>query len=148
MSTFLRATCVWLAIYLTCGSARAEPSTELSPPVAQSSTDVPYPAGAEGDATVVLEMVIEKDGSVSAVKIVDGAEPFAAQASAVALTWRFEPARRDQQPVAARIRARVAFHREEEPIAPTATPAPSTPVAVAAAPVEPAVEITVQGERR
>jgi TonB family protein len=146
---------VWLAVLLACVSARAQVPPDLTPPVAQSSTDVPYPAGAEGDAAVLLELVIEKDGSVSSATVVEGNEPFAEQARTTALTWRFAPAQRGDTPVAARIRARVAFHRdEEEPVAATDVPAPpasggvSAPAAVPAPPPEPPLEVTVVGARR
>ena len=156
MLIFLRAAGVCLAVLLTCASLLAQQISELVPPVAQGSTEVPYPEGAEGDAAVVLELVVEKDGSVSSATVIEGSEPFAEQARATALRWRFEPARREREPVAARIRARVAFHREpEQPVAPPAPVPPTTPAtpgkAVAAEPVlpaEPVVEITVVGERR
>lgn len=147
MSIFLRATRVLLAASLTCSHVVAQSASSLTPPVAQTSTDVPYPAGAEGDAKVVLELVVERDGRVSSARVVEGAEPFAAQARAAALGWRFSPARRDETPVSARIRAQVEFHREPEP-----SPAPATkPATPGAAPVPtppPPVEVTVVGERR
>jgi TonB family protein len=115
---------------------------------------VPYPPGAEGEAAVVLELVVEKDGSVSSATVIEGDEPFAEQARATALTWRFEPAQRDGADVAARIRARVAFRREPEqaviPPTPSEPSAPAHSVAPAAstpAP-EPPLEVTVVGERR
>jgi TonB family protein len=162
MAIFLRAAGIGLAVWLACASARAQPISQLTPPVAQSSTDVPYPAGAEGDAAVELELVVEKDGSVSSAKVLDGTEPFAETARARALTWRFEPAQRDQQPVAARIRARVMFHRDQDdPAPPLATPAPpatgaaadpsaatSAGAATPAPPPEPPLEVTVVGARR
>jgi len=153
-----RAAGVCLLIQLTCATAVAQEPSDLLPPVAQSSTDVPYPEGADGDAAVVLELMVEKDGSVSSVTVVEGAEPFAEQARSAALTWRFTPAQRAQRAVAARIRARVAFRREpEETSAPTE---PSTPVAPAAPaalneaaprpspPPEPPLEVTVVGARQ
>src|SRR5690348_11554390 len=98
MSILLRATGAWLALALACASVRAEQATELIPPIAVSSTDVPYPAGAEGDAAVVLELVVEKDGSVSSATLLEGVEPFAERARSAALNWRFEPARRGETP--------------------------------------------------
>jgi len=144
----------WLAVLLACASVRAQVPPELTPPTAQSSTDVPYPEGAEGDAAVVLELVVERDGSVSSATVVEGAEPFAEQARTAALTWRFLPARRADTPVVARIRARVAFHRdEEEPAAPApvtaAGGAGASPDAavVPAPPPPPPIEVTVVGAR-
>jgi hypothetical protein len=143
---------VWLAVLLACASVCAQVPPELTPPVAQSSTDVPYPEGAQGDAAVVLELVVESTGSVSSATVIEGAEPFAEQARTAALAWRFAPAHRGDTPVAARIRARVAFHRDEEPIAEAAVPAPSAsgaaPAAVPALPPEPPLEVTVVGARR
>ena len=115
----------------------------------------------QGDAEVVLGLVVEKDGSVFSAKVLEGAEPFAEQARARALTWRFEPAKRGDVAVAARIRARVAFHRDEDdPVSASVTAPPAAPVAVASASgaasaaatptpaPEPPLEITVQGARR
>jgi hypothetical protein len=48
---------------------------------------VPYPEGARGSAVVVLELLIEVDGSVSEVVVVEGAEPFAELARSAARDW-------------------------------------------------------------
>jgi hypothetical protein len=157
MFPFLRAAVVGLLVLLAPAAAVAQESpADLVPPAARSSTDVPYPEGAEGDAAVVLELVIGKDGSVSSATVAHGSEPFAERARTAALTWLFTPARRGDQPVAARIRARVEFHRDaEESVqsrAPIVTTTPGTSVAApapaSAAPPEPPVEVTVLGRRR
>jgi TonB family protein len=128
----------------------------------QGSTDVPYPVGAVGDATVLLELEIDKQGRVWSAAVREGSEPFAEQARRAALEWRFSPALRSNVPVAARIRARVQFHQDApdaappNPRAPAATSeAPSALAAqqapsVPAVPVEPAdsAEIIVRGTRR
>jgi TonB family protein len=153
MPSLLRAAGVCLAVYLVCGSARAQTAPDVTPPVAQTSTDVPYPAGAQGDAAVVLELIVEKDGSVSSITVIEGVPPFAEQAQTAALTWRFAPAQQNNAPVAARIRARVLFHQELEPEPalppPTAAPdpGPTTP-APPPPPPPPPMEITVVGVRR
>jgi TonB family protein len=113
---------------------------------------VPYPEGARGDAAVVLELVVEKDGSVSSATVVEGVEPFAERARSAVLAWHFSPARRDDEAVAARVRARVAFHREpEEPVPPAVSLpglASSTPIGLnPAAPPEPALDVTIVGAR-
>src|SRR5688572_12677559 len=124
MFTFLRAAGVCLAVLLTCASAQAQEASILTPPVAQSSTDVPYPEGAAGDATVLLELVVEKDGSVSSATVVEGDEPFAERARSAALTWQFTAAQRNGQPVAARIRASVGFRSEPQEPPPPVEPVP------------------------
>jgi hypothetical protein len=52
---------------VTAAPARAQPTPEppLDAPVAQSSTEVPYPPDAAGGAAVLLELLVEKDGLVS-----------------------------------------------------------------------------------
>jgi TonB family protein len=80
-----------------------------------------YPEGAEGDATVIVKLVVEKDGSVSDVSIVDGKEPFTAAALAWARVFRFAPATRDGVPIKAAIRAEVKF------VAPVPADGPSPP---------------------
>lgn len=103
-----------LVILWTCTKhARAEAGPPIEAPVAQSDTDVAYPAGARGDAAVVLGLVVEVDGTVSNVEVVEGADPFGEHSRRAALTWRFSPARRGGRAVRARTRARVVFRQEE-----------------------------------
>jgi hypothetical protein len=80
----------------------------ITPPKAVDIT-FEYPAGASGDATVVMELTIDIDGTVSAIGAVDGPEPFTTAARRAALTWKFEPARRGDHKVRARIRVEVNF---------------------------------------
>ncbi len=115
----------------------------LSPPVLRSSSDVPYPAGGEGDATVVLTLTIDPDGTVSSAVPSDAREPFAGQASAAAHGWFFTPAMRGDKPVAARIRVEVVFHAPVE--AKIAEPEVAKPAAHGAAPAP--QEVTVHGDR-
>jgi TonB family protein len=72
----------------------AAPAAPLTPPSVQGSTDVPYPKGARGDAVVLLELTISKDGTVTNAVVTDGTEPFAERARQAVLAWRFTPARR------------------------------------------------------
>ena len=144
-------------------SATPPPAPAVSPPVVQGNTDVPYPSGAQGDATVVLVLDIDRDGHVSNAIVSEGSEPFAEQARHAVLGWTFTPALRGTKPVGARIRARVEFHQDPAS-APTAASSPNAPPAPGAQPgstpdatspasasgaaaAEPAVEITVLGVR-
>lgn len=133
---------------LSASSAFAQTAT---PPVAESSTDVPYPSGAEGDAVVVLELMVEKDGSVSTVEVIEGQEPFAEHARTAALAWKFRPAERDGVATAARVRARVEFRKpvEDTPeVQEVQDGGAASPAPTAAAPPEKPVEVNVQGKRR
>jgi TonB family protein len=171
MSIFRRvvAASILLAVLWSCAFARAQLAPELTAPVALSNTDVPYPESAEGDAVVVLELVVEKDGSVSRATVVEGAEPFAEEAKTAALSWRFTPAQRGGRAVVARVRARVVFH-QDPPAAhsPSASGSASTSASLPAAsaplpagsgsasasmpttaPIpEPPLEVTVVGARQ
>lgn len=156
---------VLLAALSTSSATALGDELALTPPVAQGSTDVSYPDGARGDADVLLELVVEADGTVSSVAVLEGEEPFAGQARTAASTWRFAPARRGGAPISARIRARVGFHLERPlgpvpaaaPLAagpgplllPTGAPlqAPPPTASPAAAPEVP-LEVTVRGQRR
>jgi TonB family protein len=127
----------------------------VTPPAVQSNTDVQYPAGARGNATVVLDVDIDKDGHVSNADVTEGAAPFADQARRAVLTWQFSPARRGIVPVAARIRAQVQFRQEEAPIisppgpgAAPRTPATSpSPAPNSSVVLEVPEEVNVHGER-
>ncbi|HEU5076311.1 MAG TPA: TonB family protein, partial [Polyangiaceae bacterium] len=126
----------------------------LAPTVAERR-EVPYPADATGDASVVLEVLVSADGTVSDVTVVEGALPFSEQARLAVLAWRFAPAERAGSPVAARIRVRIDFRDPSGarvvPSAPAPvstapdTPAESTPSAAATEATP--VEITVSGAR-
>jgi TonB family protein len=103
---------IWFVVVMASSAAIAQVAAPLIPPIAAGSTDVPYPSNASGDAVVLIELVVENDGTVSSAQVMEGAEPFAKQARAAVLAWRFAPARRGDTPVAARIRARVEFHQD------------------------------------
>ena len=64
-----------IALALAPRAAGAQTS-ETTPPSAVDAGHVVYPPGAQGSATVVLDLVVEKDGRVGEVNVVDGEEPF------------------------------------------------------------------------
>ncbi|HRG96326.1 MAG TPA: energy transducer TonB, partial [Polyangiaceae bacterium] len=103
--------CAWaLALVgLSVSASAAEPPTPpaVVPPSPASPQEVPYPTGAEGDATVVLTLVVEKDGRVSRATAEGPASRFTEAAEAAARGWTFQPATRGGAPIAARIRAEV-----------------------------------------
>jgi hypothetical protein len=133
----------------------AAPAPSMTPPTAVGSTDVTYPKGAKGDAVILLELIIEKDGTVSSAVVTEGTEPFAEQARQAVIGWRFTPALRAGIPVVARIRARVDFHQKEVPNAPaqTAPPAARGPTSTTfssaeVATAQPPEQVNVYGTRR
>jgi TonB family protein len=155
----------WIAL-LTVAAALVAPSRAAaqpaSPPPAARIVVPPrpltplhadYPEGAAGDHRVLLVITVNVDGSVRSAQVAEGASPFAEAAIAASSGWRFDPATRDGQPIAAAIRAEIAFTAPvplaveappESVIAPPiagATAAPKPPP-----PPPPPIEITVRGE--
>ncbi len=117
------------------------------PPALLGPSDVAYPAGAEGEAKVLLELTVSAEGAVVEARAVEGGEPFTGAASAAARGFRFAPATRAGVPVRARIRLVIAFRP------PPVEPAPPPDAAGAAGPAPRApppgapTEVTVQGQR-
>lgn len=142
----------------------APPQPELVLPRIDPLPEVPYPEGAQGDAEVVLVLVIGRDGLVRSVEVERGAEPFASAAKEAAAAWRFSPATRGGEPIGAKIKFALTFREPQPPPpssmeqpapeeAPAAT-APGSPAArpVAGAPPKPPeppreVEVLVLGQR-
>ena len=108
-----------LALALASPRAHAQAPPPLVPPHAIEAGSVPYPPGATTEATVVIELVVDASGNVQNTRIVEGDEPFASATQKAAMSWKFQPAKRGDEFVAARVRMRVAFH-------PPATPSTST----------------------
>jgi hypothetical protein len=143
----------------------ATATSDITPPSLTSTAEVAYPEGARGEALVVLMLTVGREGDVEAARAIEGEEPFASTAAAAALTWKFEPARRQGQAVAARIRFEVRFREplpeaaEDEPAASITsdrdTPGPGSDKKPAEGRTTPAgaaatapTEITVIGQRK
>ena len=111
------------------------------------SANVVYPSGAVGSATILLELVIDREGSVVSVELVSGQEPFSTAAVQAATSWRFEPAQRAGQPVPARIRFEVRYTPPLPERLPEIAKPPSLPrVGPASAPPVQVTEVQVLGE--
>ena len=127
----------------------------IAPPRRLDDAAAPYPAGAHGDAPVVLTAVVDADGVVTDVTVLRGEPPFADAAAAAVRAWRFAPASRDGTPVASRVTATVTFRAPSPasaspPAPPPTTAAPAGPPTSASAPpgdTAPTAEVAVRGER-
>ena len=86
---------------------------------------VSYPEGARGFARVLLEVVVQKDGSVGSAELVEGFPPFSTAAQLAATGFKFEPATRGGRPVAARVR--LELHYAPPPPEVAASPARAEP---------------------
>lgn len=142
----------------TPSAALAEPEQEpteasaaagIIPPRALD-TAVRYPLDATGEALVLLEFVVERDGSVRDVEVIFGEEPFATVSVDAARSWTFVPALRGDEPVAVRIQFEVRFEQEQvldDETVPSESDleAGAEPSAEASRDVH--VQVTVEGER-
>ncbi len=127
-------------------AAAAPVPPPLEPPRLLSELDVPYPAKGQGEADVLLTVTVNADGTVRSAVPTETNEPFSSVAVQAALAWRYVPATRGGNPVAARIRVEISFH----PPAPSVAPAPALAPAPAPAstPVpahEPVSDVLVRG---
>lgn len=118
--------CSVFALFVTCSAAaHAQPAADseapdevipqpvIVPPVVQHSVPATYPPAAlaaRQEAHVDLAVTVEVDGSVGDVEVLLTAGPeFDAAAVDAMRQWRFSPATRDGQPIAARIRVPFDF---------------------------------------
>ncbi|HEY8073982.1 MAG TPA: TonB-dependent receptor plug domain-containing protein [Labilithrix sp.] len=142
---------------LACAASRADiaraqpppppPAVPVMPPRAVSAPEPPYPEGASGDATVVLELLVSVEGAVDDAKPIAGEEPFTTAAATAAKSWRFEPATHGGHPVAARIKFEVKFHAPAPPPVQEPPPPPPPPKPGAPKPPEAPQEVTVYGSK-
>ena len=112
-------------------SAATAQAAVVVPPKLLSEVVLPYPADAHGDATVVLTLTVNADGSVRRAVPNTTNEPFSSLAVSAAQAFQFEPATRAGKPVAVVIRFEIVFHEPvPEPVAePEPEPAATPPVA-------------------
>ncbi|MDB4944869.1 MAG: TonB family protein / TonB-dependent receptor [Labilithrix sp.] len=87
----------------------APAAAPVVPPTAVTTPSATYPAGASGEATVLVVLTIDASGHVTDAVPTEVNEPFSSAAAETARTWTFEPATRDGRPIAARIRVEVTF---------------------------------------
>ncbi|MBK8254641.1 MAG: TonB-dependent receptor plug domain-containing protein [Polyangiaceae bacterium] len=94
-------------------AAQPTPATPPAPVIEMPKPITPltaeYPAGAEGDAVVVLKLLIATDGHVEKAEPVDGKEPFLTAALNTAKSFQFVPAKRDGTSIRAAVRVQVTF---------------------------------------
>jgi TonB family protein len=120
-----------------------QPEPELAAPRILSAP-LTYPAGGQGQAEVLLELIVGRDGTVRSASVESGPEPFASAALEAVRDFRFEPARRGGQPVPARIRFEVKYVPPPEPLV---TPEPQAQAAQVTASARPRVtRVQVLGE--
>src|SRR5689334_10794062 len=101
-----------VSIFLACARANAAEGTPppkpkvaeelpIVPPRLVSEAAIEYPAGATGDAVVVLAVTVNSDGTVRTARALEGQEPFVEAAIAAATTFRFDPATRGGKAISA-----------------------------------------------
>ena len=86
------------------GPAAGEPTEDVTPPsnlIPMPYTMVPpdYPPGALADGVVLVEVIVERDGTVDAARVLRSSAAFDRAATDAVLQWKFRPARWDGKPV-------------------------------------------------
>ncbi|MDX2015946.1 MAG: energy transducer TonB [Myxococcaceae bacterium] len=99
---------------IVTGAAMPPPLPEdADPPEPQAANEPPaYPEDARTrglEGVVVLRVGVSTRGTVQAVQVVKGDEPFATAASTAARRWRYTPASLDGKPVATSLIVKVPF---------------------------------------
>ena len=142
------ALCGALFVSNAVGSEAARSAPRVTLPTAVEGNAVHYPDGETEDAELILELVIDEDGSVLTATKVTGDASFADQALEDAKAWHFVPATRDGKPIRAKIRY-LASYKKPRDIAPGVAPARTavTLTPDAGAKAQPVEEVTVKGFR-
>ena len=104
-------------------AAPAPPEEPIVPPRLLGNVTPVYPEDEEGDAYVVVAVTVAANGSVDAVRVIEGLEPFASRAVEAVYLGKFAPATRGGKPLAAVIRFRIDFTKVVAP-PPKAPPPP------------------------
>jgi protein TonB len=95
-------------------STPSHTNSQLKPAELVSSVLPVYPqiaqvAGVEGD--VVVQASIDKNGNVSATKVISGPEMLRVAAIEALRRWKYQPAMLDDKPVPSQMTIRMRFHR-------------------------------------
>lgn len=136
------------------GATAPDLSAAVTPPRLVEQPPVAYPEGAAGDATLVVLVTVNVDGSVRDAVATASRPPFDVVAEEAVKGWRFEPATREGKAVAAKIRVEVVFYApvlrevEEEPVRVETAKTGGRAVATAKPAVPQSIEVTVLGEKR
>ncbi len=119
----------------------------LIAPRAIEAGSVPYPKNATTESVVIVELLIDVSGNVQSARIIDGEDPFAAAVLTASRGWKFDPAKRGDEVVAARVRMRISFRPpESKPTEPEKSSAPPPkPKSIPADKNRQIDEVTVQG---
>ncbi len=133
------AVSAFLVFGLLTWTALAQPA--LVPPLVRTQVSATAPAGVvlAQDARVILAVTVDRTGHVTQVEVMQSAGDALDQAASVAARqWLFEPAKKDGNPVTARIRVTFDFPAtapETPPQAPASasSSAPPSPAASASA---------------
>lgn len=136
----------------------SQPRASVTPPQVIEHVDAIYPAerlGSGADVTVIVTVIVERDGTVSDASIASsGGADFDQAALSAVRRWRFAPATKEGAPVRARIR--VPFHFAPGPHTPAEgpsanaapKPSPAGPPAIGAKPASSAAKPSAPGAEK
>ena len=85
---------------------------KAKPPRATHTPDPTYPANAQLNGSVILQLIVDPKGQPSSIIVVKSLGPgFDESAVAAVHKWKFEPATREGEPVPVTLNVEVEFHR-------------------------------------
>jgi TonB family protein len=93
----LRFVVALLAAFVAVNTNATE--VTYTPPVPIETKEAVYPVNSVARGTVVVIVVVEKDGLVSKAKVLKSVDSLDEPSVYAAKQWRFEPARLDGQPI-------------------------------------------------
>lgn len=83
----------------------------FEPPQVIAAEEPVYPLNVVNTGTVVLEVMLDPEGKIEAVKVVQGAPGFTQEAQRAIQRWKFRPARLDGKPIRSVIPVAFSFSR-------------------------------------
>ena len=136
---------------LQASDGTEQTTADVVPPRAIETRIVP-PTDVNEAVEVVLELVIDSQGRVTAAKALDGPEPFRSAAETAAAQFSFSPALRKGAAVSAKVRFLVRFEptirgESELTLPQTETKGARASAAAPAKSLQPELEVTVSGTR-
>jgi TonB family protein len=95
--------------WMGAGSGRAQTQSKYEPPAVLSTAEALYPLNSVASGTVVLEVELDKNGSIDSVRVLRDIPSLTAPAVAAVKKWKFSAAKLDGEGIASRIPVAFAF---------------------------------------
>jgi TonB family protein len=104
----LAATCL-IIVSMSFAPARAQNALEYEPPTVISTAEALYPINSVASGTVILEVNLDKRGTIDEVSVFHGIASLAKPAITAVKKWKFGPAKLDGYGVSSKIPVAFTF---------------------------------------